>query len=66
MADITMCKGGENNKCNTCYRKQAVPNEYRQSYFIQSPMLNDGTCSEYWNHELSAKYPSEPKEPKYC
>ena len=46
--DITMCKGGDNAKCNSCHRKTAKPNEYRQSYFIKPPMLSDGTCSEYW------------------
>jgi len=53
MADITMCKGGDNPTCNQCYRKLATPNEYRQSYFIQPPMLADGSCDEFWQNKQS-------------
>jgi hypothetical protein len=49
MADITMCKGANDPKCETCYRKNAQPNEYRQYYFIQIPMQKNGECDEYWN-----------------
>lgn len=49
MADITMCKGTNNQLCATCYRKLATPNEYRQSYFLDIPIKKDGTCEEYWN-----------------
>ena len=45
MPDITMCLGGDNVKCNNCYRKLAKPSEY-QYYFMQIPMLADGTCDE--------------------
>jgi hypothetical protein len=49
MADITMCKGVDNPMCVNCYRKNATPNEYRQSYFIEPPMI-EGQCDEYWHY----------------
>ncbi len=49
MADITMCKGIGCEAKTTCYRFTANPNEYRQSYFMQSPIVNDG-CEYYINH----------------
>ena len=48
MADITMCKGTTKEICVHCYRKNATPNEYRQSYFMDIPIKEDGTCPEYW------------------
>lgn len=49
MRDTTMCQG-EGCKCKwTCYRFTAKTNEYRQSYFIKSPIVNNG-CEYYINH----------------
>jgi hypothetical protein len=53
MADITMCHGAlltddKATLCKDCYRFNAKPNEYRQAYFIQVPMLVDGSCDEFW------------------
>lgn len=51
MSDITMCKSPANDGlCKDCYRKNAIPNEYRQAYFIQIPLQKDGTCEEYWQY----------------
>jgi hypothetical protein len=47
MADITMCEGKGCELKSTCYRHNATPNEYRQSYFTESP-IKDGQCDEYW------------------
>ncbi len=50
MPDITMC---EDKKCfnyTRCYRAQAEPNPYWQSYFIQSPKSMDG-CQYFWPME---------------
>jgi len=47
MADITMCKG---NRCPgrvLCVRYTARPCEYRQSYFVDSPIKN-GHCESFW------------------
>jgi hypothetical protein len=51
MSDITKCTGANEPKCETCYRKTAISNEYRQSYFIQVPMQKNGECDEYWESE---------------
>lgn len=46
MADITKCNGNGCPKRDTCYRYTAMPNKYRQSYFVSEP--NDGAvCNEY-------------------
>lgn len=48
MPDISMCtnKSCENNE--KCYRYRAVPNEWRQSFFLGSPQKEDGSCDHYW------------------
>jgi hypothetical protein len=47
MPDITMCNGKNCDLLLTCYRYTAKPNEYRQSYFTESPIEN-GECEHYW------------------
>ena len=49
MPDITMCKGVGCEAKETCFRYTAKPNEYRQSYFVETPDLNGG-CEYYINH----------------
>ena len=50
MADIRMCEGYNCELAQTCYRYKAIPNEYRQSYFIKPP--NDGLiCEYYWEYK---------------
>ena len=46
MADITMCKWVWCSKAKDCYRHMAKINEYRQSFFMFSPWV-DETC-EYF------------------
>jgi len=49
MADITMCEGINCPLRHNCYRVNAIPNEFRQAYFIELPYdKNKGKCSEYW------------------
>ena len=55
MADITMCKGDGCETKFTCYRFTAKPNEYRQSYFMESP-IKDGGCEYYINHNGLLKW----------
>ena len=50
MADITMCKGEGCEAKHTCYRFTALPYEYKQSYFDESPIKNNG-CDMYWNNK---------------
>lgn len=49
MADITMCNGKNCDLRQTCYRYKAKPNEYRQSYFVETPIKN-GECDKYWEY----------------
>lgn len=54
MADITMCDDKECPKKMSCYRFMAVPNEYRQAYFLNTPRMNeDGvvteSCKQFWS-----------------
>jgi hypothetical protein len=49
MADITMCKGIGCEAKTTCYRFTATPNNYKQSYFLVTPIVNNG-CEYYINH----------------
>lgn len=49
MQDITMCKGIGCEAKETCYRYKAKPNEHRQSYFLEPPIVNNG-CEYYINH----------------
>lgn len=52
MADITMCKGEMCAKKETCYRYTAPVTEYRQAYFVASPInMLSGKCNEYWEIE---------------
>jgi hypothetical protein len=47
MPDITMCSGDNCPAKETCYRFTAIPNEWRQSYFMEAPIKGDNTC-EYF------------------
>lgn len=41
MADISMCKGTNCPSANDCYRFRAIPNEFRQTYFVTPPIEGD-------------------------
>ena len=48
MADITMCKTKSCRLKGNCYRFQATPNEWRQSYFTQKdPDTPEKPCDNY-------------------
>ena len=49
MPDITMCKGVGCEAKETCYRHKAMPSKYRQSYFMEAPLVN-GHCNYYIKH----------------
>lgn len=57
MSVITMCRGKElddSRECpmrRECYRATATPRTYRQRYFAKLPVLNDGTCGDFWKLE---------------
>jgi hypothetical protein len=47
-----MCSGAECPIKDTCYRFKATPSEWRQSYFSNPPIKEDGTCDyfmEIWD-----------------
>lgn len=51
MPDITMCEGGGCDLKSTCYRHNAEPNPYRQSYFAEPPFkkkMGGTACECYW------------------
>lgn len=51
MSDITKCKGLDCPIKETCYRYKAQDNEFRQSYFTNTPYrIEDGVivCDYYW------------------
>lgn len=49
MPDITMCAGDNCPKKDTCYRSMAVPNPYRQAYFMYAPFDHDQVNCEYFS-----------------
>lgn len=50
MADITMCSGQGCSVKDDCYRHTAQANEWRQSYFTETPG-KDKSCEYYWNRK---------------
>lgn len=49
--DITMCKGQNCDKKESCYRFKAEPNRFRQSYFVETPWVDhhgEQVCDKYW------------------
>ena len=53
MPDITMCLGIDCPQKEKCYRFTAKPDEYWQSYFIDSP-IKDGKCEMYWGENAES------------
>ncbi len=47
MPDISMCRGGDCPKKETCYRYTATPDRRWQSYFTEVIFDRDGKCNEY-------------------
>jgi hypothetical protein len=48
MADISKCLGTDCPHREKCYRFTAPANEYAQSYFVDPPIKEDGTCDLFW------------------
>ena len=51
MPDITQCKGIKCELRHSCYRYLANPFHFRQSYFTETPLKEDGSCDYYWEHK---------------
>ena len=43
-----MCKGNNCNIKDNCYRFKAKPSDFRQSWFCESPNIDDLNCDYYW------------------
>jgi len=50
MADITMCEGEGCPLRDNCYRFTAKPNPDRQSYFVETPVSQDGKCVHFFDN----------------
>ncbi len=49
MPDITMCEDRDCPKRKECYRFNAKPSEFRQSWFTESPRKKDSLeCRMFW------------------
>lgn len=60
MPDICMC---QNEKCELrfeCFRFSAVPNPWRQSYFLQDPAPVDGKCEHFMKIFTPSAYDIKP------
>lgn len=44
MPDITMCEGQGCPQRERCWRYTAKPSEFRQAYFVDPPLREDGSC----------------------
>lgn len=54
MPDMTMCDGHGCPLKDKCYRYTAFASSY-QSWFLQAPINEDGTCDYFWNDEWKEK-----------
>ena len=50
MPDISMCSGKECPMKQNCYRFTAKASDY-QSFFMNPPIKEDGTCDYFWDNE---------------
>lgn len=55
MPDITMCNDYSCPNFDKCYRAQAKPSKYRQSYFVESPRDKEG-CKYFGPLETDGEY----------
>ena len=46
-----MCSGTDCPYKSDCYRFTATANPWRQSYFTEVPLDDNGDCKEYWKDE---------------
>ena len=70
MPDITMCKGTDCPLKDNCYRHNAKPSEFRQSYFVNAPLIVEHdksiSCDYFW---LASWGPDDGKahtKPQWC
>jgi hypothetical protein len=62
MPDISMCSGEKCPLKENCYRFLAIPNEFRQSYFMNPPYNHQtNECEYFWDNYLYQKIKDENK-----
>ncbi len=49
MPDITMCRGVNCDRRDSCHRFTATPS-MRQAYFVDVPRDSNGQCEMFWNN----------------
>jgi hypothetical protein len=59
--DITMCRGTNCFRAESCYRHTAVADPYMQSYFTDPPLDDNGECLYYWPTETHLKGKNDDK-----
>lgn len=59
MSDITKCSGKGCKKKRSCYRFLAPASEY-QSWWMEVPVKEDGTCNHYW--EVKGEHKTDTKK----
>jgi len=62
MADITMCVVEKCPKAHNCYRKNAIPNKYRQSYADFTESCNLENNYQYYYIRESVYLGSQEQE----
>jgi len=51
MTDISKCTGINCKLKDLCYRFTAKQNEFRQSYFAETPIDKNGNCQMFWQNK---------------
>jgi len=62
MPDITMCQDHQCKLKENCYRYNAMPSKYDQSYFVNSPYnKQEDNCQYFWDSSHYQKVKDENK-----
>ena len=62
MPDITKCKGDNCPHKEDCYRFTVSPSEFRQSWFLYSPIDENGKCDSYWGPRGEEVWKTKPQQ----
>lgn len=63
MPDIAMCKGTDCPFKDKCYRANAKPDPYWQSWFMEVPYdKNTNSCEHYWERKNETRKHTPPKK----
>ena len=65
MPDITMCSDHNCPQKEDCYRYNAKPSEYSQSYFVGSPREENNKCDYFWEMKKKPNNETEQKSTNF-